>query len=189
MQKEQEVVKPVWVELPNPLKGPESKLTTTFNKLREAGACERGYRTLAKHLGGVDAYGEDTPISLLTILGSNGVDDCLWSLRAAVEPECEYLARMIAADCAESVLHLFTVVRPGDNRPKLAIDAARAFARGEIGAAAGAAAWDAAWAAAWAAARDAAWDAAGGAAQGKERDKQAAITRAWLTGEVTSEEN
>jgi hypothetical protein len=37
-----------------------------------------------------------------------------------------------AADCAEHVLHHFELVRPGDDRPRRAIDLGRAWARGEI---------------------------------------------------------
>lgn len=37
-----------------------------------------------------------------------------------------------AADCAEHVLHLFEEERPGDDRPRNAIEQARAWARGEI---------------------------------------------------------
>jgi hypothetical protein len=37
-----------------------------------------------------------------------------------------------AADCAQHVLHHFEQARPGDDRPRLAIDGARAWARGEI---------------------------------------------------------
>ena len=37
-----------------------------------------------------------------------------------------------AADCAEHVLHFFEHVRPGDNRPRRAIEFARAWARGEM---------------------------------------------------------
>ena len=37
-----------------------------------------------------------------------------------------------AADCAEHLLPLFRAQRPEDNRPALAIEAARAWARGEI---------------------------------------------------------
>ena len=80
--------------------------------------------------------------------------------------------RIIAADFAERVLPLFETQHPDDDRPRKAIEAARAYARGEITkaqrAAAGAAAWAAAWAAAgaaaWAAARAAAGAAAGAAA-------------------------
>jgi hypothetical protein len=183
-----------------------SKLTTTLAELRKHGACTSGYNRLVRSLQGLpftDAdEGRDTlirfnhkePISLLYILGSNGVDDCLWALRAAAEPNRDYLARMIAADCAESVLHLFTAVRPNDDRPRLAIDATRAFARGEVSeddqAAAGAAArdaardaaraaaWDAAGAAARAAARAAAWDAAGAAARAAAWDAAGAAAGA-----------
>jgi len=37
-----------------------------------------------------------------------------------------------AADCAQHVLHHFEQARPGDDRPRRAIDLARAWARGEI---------------------------------------------------------
>jgi hypothetical protein len=37
-----------------------------------------------------------------------------------------------AADCAEHVLHHFEHARPGDDRPRRAIDLGRAWARGEI---------------------------------------------------------
>jgi immunity protein 5 of polymorphic toxin system len=39
---------------------------------------------------------------------------------------------MWAADCAEHVLHHFERARPNDDRPRLAIDLARAWARGEV---------------------------------------------------------
>ena len=42
------------------------------------------------------------------------------------------LLALWAADCAEHVLHLFERERPGDDRPRWAIDQARAWARNEI---------------------------------------------------------
>jgi hypothetical protein len=72
--------------------------------------------------------------------------------------------RLFAADCAERVLPVFLKVRPDDDRPAQAIQAARQFAHGEITAAAGAAAGAAARAAAWDAAGDAGRAAAGAAA-------------------------
>ena len=100
----------------------------------------------------------------------------------------ERTAWMFAADCAEAVLPIFERERPEDDRPRKAIEAARAYARGEIGdaakAAAGAAAWDAAGAADWAAGWDAGaagWDAAGAAA----RAAQADLLGRYLTGELT----
>ena len=66
-------------------------LTTTFNKLKLAGACgqergsKQGYDKLAQHLGGVSGYGKNTPISLAVIAQSNGLDDALWCLQATCE--------------------------------------------------------------------------------------------------------
>ena len=42
------------------------------------------------------------------------------------------LLALWAADCAEHVLHHFERARPGDERPRLAIDLGRAWARGEV---------------------------------------------------------
>lgn len=43
-----------------------------------------------------------------------------------------HLLALWAANCAEHVLHLFEMVKPDDNRPRLAIELARAWVRGEI---------------------------------------------------------
>jgi hypothetical protein len=43
-----------------------------------------------------------------------------------------HLLAVWAAVCAEHVLHLFEQVLPGDNRPRMAIEMARAWSRGEI---------------------------------------------------------
>ncbi len=43
-----------------------------------------------------------------------------------------HLLAIWAADCAEHVLHLFEQARPNDDRPRHAIDLARAWARGEV---------------------------------------------------------
>jgi hypothetical protein len=71
----------------------------------------------------------------------------------------ERTLRLFAADCAEDVLPLFEKGRPGDDRPRLAVQAARDYANGKIGDAARDAARAAAGDAARAAAGDAAWDA------------------------------
>lgn len=42
------------------------------------------------------------------------------------------LLALWAADCAEHVLHFFEEAQPGDDRPRHAIEMARAWARGEI---------------------------------------------------------
>ena len=109
---------------------------------------------------------------------------------STIDDLTEQEQRLIAADFAERVLPLFEADYPDDDRPRKAIEAERAYARGEITkeqlaaaraaarAAAGAAARDAAWDAAWAAARDAAWDAAWAAAWAVPAARAAAMAAA-----------
>jgi hypothetical protein len=163
---------------------------TTFEKLKAQGACEEGYRKLAKALGGISTYGKDRPITLIQILDSNGLDDALWALRAC--DECDRFARELACDFADECLPIFEKYAPKDDRPRKAIEVARRYARGEATqeelAAAWAAARDAAraaaraaaWDAAWDAARAAAWDAARAAAWDAAEAKQEQILRAKL---------
>ena len=130
------------------------KLTTTFRKLRTAGACESRYKFLRTALKGVK---DDDPIDLLTILETNGLDDALWALQAT-EQNCDQIARLMAADFAEQVIPAVWQKYSQDKRPELAIKAARDFAHGRITRekrdAAGAAAWAAAGAAAGAKQRE-----------------------------------
>jgi hypothetical protein len=49
-----------------------------------------------------------------------------------LEDDVHGLLGMWAADCAEHVLHHFEQARPGDDRPRRAIDLGRAWARGEM---------------------------------------------------------
>jgi len=181
------------------------KLTTTFNLLRKAGACESGYKKLAQSLGGVPKYGADTPINLLQILESNGVEDTLWCLRATVEPEGKRVAQGLAIEFAAEVLPIFEAKYPDDARPRAALQGARDYLAGKItleelrglrsavigvvvvhyaadaaAAAAAAAAADAYAAAAADAAADAYAAADADAARQQCRDRQAAITRAAL---------
>ena len=146
------------------------KLQTTLAIIRAASPCASGYAMLLRTLGA--DFPTDKPIDFATILASNGLQDALWALRAVLpeqERDRDRLARLFAADCAEWVLPLFEQARPGDTRPREAITAARAFARGEIGAAVWAAARAAARDAVWDAAKAAAWDAAGAAAEAAAR--------------------
>lgn len=134
-------------------------ITTTLNAIREASPCKDGWEKLLSHLGKTKA--DDEPLPLLTVLDSNGVDDALWVLSHAMQPEHDRLSRHFKAWCAEQVLHLFEAERPSDARVRAQIavlrndaatpderDAARAAAR-----AAEAATWDTAWDTALAAAR------------------------------------
>lgn len=129
--------------------------TTTLNAIREHGPCADGWKKLLNHLGKTGA--DDEPLSLLTILDSNGLDDALWCLRAM--PEHNKHWRLYAVWCARQVQHLMT-----DARSVAALDVAERHAHGTASdqelAAASAAAWDASRVAAWDAARDAAGDAA-----------------------------
>jgi len=141
-------------------------MKTTLNQIRDCGPCELGWRKLLKHLGKTKS--DDEPLSILTILESNGLDDALWCLRAVKGRDREI--RLYAVWCARQVQHINT-----DPRVSACIDVAERFANGEATdeerdaaraaawAAAGDAARDAAGAAAWAAARAAAGDAAGDA--------------------------
>ena len=156
-------------------------LTTTFRKLRSTGACSQRYRFLRGALKGVK---DDDPINLLTILETNGLDDALWALKATVE-NCDQVARLMAADFAETALPIWRKYYPEDKRPELAIQAARDFALGRITTQERAAAWAAAGAAAWADAEAAAgataWAAAGAAA------RAAARAAAWAAAEADAE--
>ena len=49
-----------------------------------------------------------------------------------LQDEDHQLLAVWAADCAQHVLHHFEHARPGDDRPRRAIDLGRAWARGEV---------------------------------------------------------
>ena len=121
-----------------PLTGWPVHLVTTFNKLHASDACVEGYGKLANfirdHLAVTPKdFGMDRPIPIALILESNGFNDALWTIRNAVEqtPERDRFLRLLACDWAEHVLPIFEKRRPDDNRPRHAINMARAFARGE----------------------------------------------------------
>lgn len=191
--------------------GDQAVLETSIDLLRKAGACTNRFLHLLDALGYVTAADLDlialakvlqcltdeqrqAPINLLTILGTNGTEDCLWAL-SATSVGCDRQARLMAADFAEMVLPLSGQENPEDSRPRAAIETARCYARGATSDAARAAAWSAAWSAAraatwsaatWSAARaaakDAAWSAANDAAWSAARDAawSAARAAAWF---------
>src|SRR5690554_6047344 len=109
-------------------------------------------------------------------------------------PWDERTAREFAADCAERALPVYEAAYPGDDRPRRAVEVARAYARGEATrdelsarAAAEAAAWaaeDAAEDAAWAAAEAAAWAASEDAI---EAAAWAAEDAAWAAAEAAED--
>ena len=166
-------------------------MQTTLNKIRDHSPCVEGWSKLLSFLGKTKADNE--PLPILTILGSNGLDDALWCLRAVDDHDREI--RLFAVWCARQVQHLMT-----DQRSIDALDVSERFANGQatsgelVAARAAAraaatsdaatsdaawAAWNAARAAAWAATSDAAWaardardarDAASDAASDAARD-------------------
>jgi hypothetical protein len=146
-------------------------MKTTLNQIRAKSPCQSGWTKLLAYLGKTKA--DDEPISIATILDSNGLDDALWCLQAVKGRDREI--RLFGVWCARQVQHLMT-----DPRSIAALDVAERFANGEAtqyelnaaardaARAASDAARDAAsdaardaraaaWAAAWAAASDAAW--------------------------------
>jgi hypothetical protein len=166
-------------------------MKTTLNAIRKHGPCEDGWKKLLRHLGKTQA--DDEPLSIATILDSNGLDDALWCLRAV--EGCDREIRLYAAWCARQVQHLMT-----DPRSLAALDVAERYAQGlatdeELRDAldAARAAWDAARAAGDAldaaraaldaaraagdAARAAAWASAAAAAWAAARQSQAARLR------------
>jgi hypothetical protein len=142
-------------------------MKTTLDKIRANSPCASGWKNLLSNLGKTKA--DDEPLSIITILESNGLDDALWCLR--VVDDYQHEMRLFAVDCARSVQHL-----TNDQRSIAAIDIAERYANGlatnqELDAARNAAgdaarnaAGDASWDAARDAARDAAWALAGDAA-------------------------
>jgi hypothetical protein len=132
-------------------------MKTTLNKIRNHNPCKDGWEKLLKHLGKTKA--DDEPLSLLTILDSNGLGDALWCFRAVDGYDKE--KRLFAVWCARQVQHLIT-----DKRSLDGLDVAERYALGE--------ATDDELAAAWAAAardaRDAAWAAARATQKAKMRE-------------------
>ena len=146
-------------------------MNTTLNQIRSKSPCVDGWTKLLKHLGKTQA--DDEPLSLTTILDSNGLEDALWCLQA-VDGHAREI-RLYAVWCARQVQHLTK-----DQRSIDALDVAERFANGQAtkneldiaGDAAGDAAGAAAGAAgaAGAAVRAAAVDAAGAAQEVKFRE-------------------
>jgi hypothetical protein len=78
-------------------------MKTTLRQIHGAYPCIQGYRQLLRHLG--PNFGKDTPISLATVIDSNGIVDALWCLRAVMGYRRE--KRLFAVWCARQVQHLF----------------------------------------------------------------------------------
>jgi len=155
---------------------------TTLRKLKEYSPCENGWKKLLRNLGKTKA--DDEPLSIITILDSNGVNYAAWCLRAIDDIEKD--ARLFAVWCARQVQHLMT-----DQQSITALDVAERHATGNATddelSAASAAAVDAAWAAR-AVAVDAAWAAVDAASAAPSCAASAAVWDAALTAAVAAQE-
>ena len=151
-------------------------MKTTLHAILLHSPCGDGWRRLLKNLG--KTRPDDEPLSILTIMKSNGLDDALWALRAVKGYDREI--RLFAVWCARQVQHLMT-----DQRSLEAMDVAERFANGNSDDDELSAAGTSAWAAAEAAAGDAAEAAAGDAAEAAAR--AAARAAAWAAEEDSAE--
>ena len=169
-------------------------MKTTLNKIRQHKPCRDGWEKLLKHLGKTKP--DDEPLSLLTILDSNGLDDALWCLRAVDGYDKEM--RLYAVWCARQIQHFMT-----DQKSLDALDVAEKYAHGQATyeelkqarvaawnaafvtacVTARAAAWAAETAAAWDVARVTAWEAARAATWAAARD--AAKVATWAAAQET----
>ena len=148
-------------------------MKTTLNQIRKYEPCADGWQKLLTYLGKTKA--DDEPLSIATIIDSNGLNDALWCLRA-VEGHGREIS-LYAVWCARQVQHLLA-----DKRSLKVLDVAERYANGQATKyelAAARAAVEAARAAAWAAAEAAARAAAEAAeAAGDEmRQRQEAELR------------
>lgn len=115
-------------------------MKTTLNQIREKYPCAPGWKKLLARLGKTKTNADDEPLSILTVLDSNGLNDALWCLQAVKGRDREI--RLFGVWCARQVQHLMT-----DQRSIAALDVAERFANGEATDAELAAARAAAWAA------------------------------------------
>ena len=101
--------------------------TISLNSLLVHAPCRSGLASFKVKFGHLDP---EAPVPLLACLESNSVRDVIWALRA-VHQDISAVIPLIAADFAESVLHLFEEKFPDDDRPRKAIEAARSGDRGK----------------------------------------------------------
>jgi len=97
-------------------------MKTTLAKIRAASPCPDGWEKLLRHLGKTGA--DDEPLSLATVLDSNGLTDATWCLRAVNGYNRE--KRLFAVWCVRQVQHLMP-----DKRSIDALDVAERYANGE----------------------------------------------------------
>ena len=77
-------------------------MQTTLNKIRSHHPCVSGWKKILTYLNKTEA--DDEPLSISTILKSNGINDALWALRAVDGYDKEI--KLFAIWCARQVQHL-----------------------------------------------------------------------------------
>ena len=136
----------------------------TYKEMMALKPCPEQAKAVTKLLGGAKTWNGKKISAREAVKAGVSYSDLVWaaSTQARNDKDVERRLRLWLADCAAHVLHIYEKDYPKDRRPRDAIVAGRAYARGETTDAASAAAWDAAsdardaaWGAAWAAARDA----------------------------------
>jgi hypothetical protein len=96
-------------------------MKTTLKQIREKSPSAEVWSRLLAHLGKTKA--DDDPLSIATIVESNGISDALWCLRAVNGHDKEI--RLYAVWCARQMQHLMR-----DPRSLAALDVAEAYANG-----------------------------------------------------------
>lgn len=112
-------------------------MKTTLNQIRSHSPCIDGWKKLLSNLN--KTAPDDEPLTLLTILDSNGLDHALWCLRAVEGHEKEKM--LLSVKFARRVQHLM------GPRSIAALDVAERYAKGEASYEEVTSARDEAWAA------------------------------------------
>ena len=92
--------------------------------------CASGIKKLLEALG--KSKVDDTEIPLELVLNTIGLSNAIWATKGITGHDRAF--RLFACHCASTVLPLFEQAISDDSRPRLAIETAEKFARGEISA-------------------------------------------------------
>ena len=138
----------------------------TYHELKALEPCTSDFARVTKLMGGATKWGGKKISAAQARKAGASFDDIVWaaSVMAKKNKDVERRIRLWLADCAARVLHTYEANTKADYRPRDAIIASRAFARGETSTAAWSAAGAAARCRSVGAARSAAWEAAARAA-------------------------
>lgn len=113
----------------------------TLAQIRRLHPCKPSYKLASKALRKIHSANTGYTAKDAKKAGVS-FDDLVWVAEAVAKEnkDVERRLRLWAADCAAHVLHIYEKLE-SDDRPRKAVEAVRAYARGETDAAA----WDAAW--------------------------------------------